>query len=196
MAHGEYKEGRGRNFAMVQKLENMPDDWRERLEELGLPIAYVVHDKDVYTEREDKRDLSAPGCKPGDKVPDHVHIFVYFSGKRTASGVVEMFSDFGIKYAQKIECKNAYLAYMLHLRQEGKHKYDYSEMILLNGIKVNFADLSDIDFSDVKRFAQEYNITRFSELVDASMYKDPPVFRYVTSHYALTCAYFADKRED
>lgn len=195
MAHGEYKEGRGRNFAMVQKLENLPEDWRERLEELGLPIAYVVHDKDVYTEREDRRDLARGDCKPGDKVPAHVHIFVYFSGKRTASGVAQMFSEFGIKYAEKVECKNAYLAYMLHLRQEGKHRYDYSEMVLLNGIKVNFADLSDIDFSDVLAFAEEYNITRFSELVQASRRKDPPIFRYVTSHYALVCAFFADVRE-
>lgn len=195
MAHGEYKEGRGRNFAMVQQLKNMPDDWRERLEELGLPLAYVVHDKDVYTERDDRRDLPRDDNKIGDAVPAHVHIFVYFSGKRTASGVVEMFSEFGIKYAEKIECKNAYLAYMLHLRQEGKHRYDYSEMVLINGIKVNFADLSDIDFSDVLAFAEEYNITRFSELVQASRRKDPPIFRYVTSHYALVCAYFADTRE-
>lgn len=195
MAHGELKDVRGRNFAMVQKLENMPEDWRERLEEKGIPIAYVVHDKDVYTERDDKRDLPLDGRKPGDKVPPHVHIFAYFSGKRTVGGVVSLFSDLGICYAQRIECKNAYLAYMLHLRQDDKHTYGYDEMVMLNGIKVNFADLSDTDFGDVLRFAQEYNIVKFSELVHASQVKDPAIFRYVTSHYALVCAYFSDVRE-
>lgn len=195
MAHGELKSPRGRNFAMVQRLDNMPDDWRDRLEELGLPIAYVVHDKDVYGERDDKRDLDRGEASPGSPVPAHVHIFVYFSGKRTVSGVVEMFSDFNVKYAQKIECKNAYLAYMLHLRQEGKHTYGYDEMVILNGLKVNFADLSDIDFNDVIDFADEYGITRFGELVRATKAKEPALFRYVTSHYALTCAFFADERE-
>ena len=193
MGHGEYKEGRGRNFAFVQLVENLPKDWQEIAAGKLLPMAWVLHDKDVYTEKEEKAN---PEHKAGEMKKPHVHFFVYFNGKRTASGVVEMFSEFGIAYAEKIECKNAYLAYMLHLRQEGKHRYDYSEMHILNGLKVNFADLSDIDFGDVLTFAADYSITRFSELVQASREKDPPIFRYGCSHYALVCAYFSDCRSD
>lgn len=192
MAHNEYKEARGRNFAFVQKEESLPKDWQEIAAGKLLPMAYVIHNKDVYTEKDEQK---SPEHKAGMPVPAHVHFFVYFNGKRTASGVVEMFSEFNIAYAEKIECKNAYLAYMLHLRQEDKHRYDYADMHILNGLKVNFADLSDIDFSDVLTFAEEYSITRFSELVKASRKIDPPIFRYVTSHYALVCSYFADERE-
>lgn len=193
LAHGEYKEGRGRNFAFVQLVENLPQDWQEVAASKLVPLAWVLHDKDVYTEKDEKAN---PEHKAGELKKPHVHFFVYFNGKRTASGVVEMFSEFGIAYAEKIECKNAYLAYMLHLRQEGKHRYDYADMHILNGLKVNFADLSDIDFGDVLSFAAEYSITRFSELVKASREKDPPIFRYVCGHYALVCAYFADCRSD
>lgn len=192
MAHGEYKEGRGRNFAFVQLLENLPEDWQDIAADKLLPMAWVIHDKDVYTEKD---ELANPENVAGTSKKPHVHFFVYFNGKRTASGVVEMFSEFNIKYVEKIECKNAYLAYMLHLRQEGKHKYPYDAMTIINGLKVNFADLSDVDFSDVLSFAEEYNICRFSELVKATRKKEPPLFRYITGHYALVCAYFADARE-
>ena len=192
LAKNEYKEPRGRNFAFVQLVENLPDDWQEIAAGKLLPLAWVLHDKDVYTEKDEMKD---PTHKAGEPKKPHVHFFVYFNGKRTASGVVSMFSEFNISYAEKIECKNAYLAYMLHLRQEGKHQYDYSDMHIMNGLKVNFADLSDVDFGDVLSFAEEYNITRFSELVQAARRKDPPIFRYVTGHFSLVCAYFADARE-
>ena len=127
MAKNEYKEERGRNFAFVQLVENLPEDWREIVADKLLPMAYVVHDKDLYNEKD---ELANPEHVAGTKKKPHVHFFVYFSGKRTASGVVGMFSELGIAYAQKIECKNAYLAYMLHLRQQGKHRYDYDEMVI------------------------------------------------------------------
>ena len=111
MAHGEYKEGRGRNFAFVQLLENLPEDWQDIAADKLLPMAWVIHDKDVYTEKD---ELANPENVAGTSKKPHVHFFVYFNGKRTASGVVEMFSEFNIKYVEKIECKNAYLAYMLH----------------------------------------------------------------------------------
>lgn len=168
-------EPRGRNFAFVQKLENLPDDWEQLVISKLLPMAWVVHDKDS-------------GVDP------HVHFFVYFSGKRSVSGVVSMFSDLNVGYVEKIECKNAYLAYMLHLRQDDKHRYGYDELRIVNGLKVNFSDLADVDFSDVLSFVEDYSITRFSELVKATRDKEPPLFRYVTSHYALVCAYFQDER--
>lgn len=183
MAKGELAKGnvRGRNFAWVQKIENLPDDWEKRLKEMMLPLAYVIH---LYDRHDD-----------GSPVEPHVHVFVYFSGKRTASGVVEMFSWANIAYCEKIECKNAYLAYMLHIGYEDKYRYEYGDMHILNGLKVNFADLADVDFGDVLEFATEYNIVRFSELVRCTKVKEPPLFRYVCSHYALVCAYFSDMRE-
>ena len=195
MAHGELKDGNviGRNFAFVQLLENLPEDWEKIAENKLLPIAWVIHNADYYTENDEKKN---PEHKAGTLKKPHVHFFVYFNGKRTANGVAALFSEFGIAYVERIECKNAYLAYMLHLRQEDKHTYGYDEMVIKNGLKVNFADLANVDFGDVLDFAREYNITRFHELVQATKRKDPPLFRYVTGHYALVVAYFADVRSD
>lgn len=189
------KEGNviGRNFAFVQLLENLPKNWQKIAEGKLIPIAWVVHDKDLYTEDDEKNN---PEHKVGTLKKPHVHFFVYFNGKRSANGVVGMFSEFGISYVERIECKNAYLAYMLHLRQEDKHTYRYEEMVIKNGLKVNFADLADVDFGDVLDFSRRYGITGFSELVNAAKKYDPPLFRYVQGHFALCVAYFADAREN
>lgn len=193
MAHGETKEPRGRNFAFVQLVSNLPENWREVIDEKLLPMAYVVHDKDVYTEKDEEEDSSHIA---GEVKPAHVHFFVYFSGKKTVSGVLGMFSELNIGYVERIECKNAYLAYMLHLRRDDKHTYAYDELVILNGLKVNYADLNDVDFGDVLDFAKERGIKSFGDLIDATKKEDPPLFRYCQGHYALCCAYFADKAKD
>lgn len=201
MGHGQYAEQRGRNFAFVQKVENLPEDWREIIASKMIPIAYVVHDKDVYTEKPElvgkhaNQMVDLNEGRIGEPVPSHVHFFCYFNGKRTANGVVSMFSELNIAYAERIECKNAYLAYMLHLRQEDKHRYGYDEMVILNGLKVNFAELSDVDFGDVMKFADENGIIKYSQLMRETQYREPALFRYVQSHYAMVCAFFADERE-
>lgn len=195
MAHGVLKDGNviGRNFAFVQLIENLPEDWEKIAENLLLPICWIIHDKDRYTEDDEKKN---PEHKAGTLKKPHVHFFVYFSGKRTVNGVIMLFSKLNISYVERIECKNAYLAYMLHLRQEDKHTYEYSELVIKNGLKVNFADLANVDMADVLDFIDRFGVTRFSELVQATKRHDPPLFRYVTGHYGLVCAYFADLRED
>ena len=93
MAHGEYREPRGRNFAFVQKVENLPEDWQKVAADKLLPMAWVLHNEDRYTEKDQEKNQEH---KAGELVEPHVHFFVYFNGKRTASGVVDMFSEFNI----------------------------------------------------------------------------------------------------
>ena len=190
MAKNEYKEERGRNFRFVQLVENLPPDWEKVVKNKLLPMAYVVHDKDYYSEDEEKEGKGIAG-QP--KKP-HVHFFVYFNGKRTPSGVAKLFNDLGVSYVERVDYKNGALAYMLHIGWPEKHLYNYDEFKIVNGLKVNFADLTDTDFGDVMEFAESYDIRRFSELCKISKKVDPPIFRYVSSHYALVCAYFSDER--
>lgn len=193
MARNEYVEVRGRNFAFVQLVENMPENWQHIVESKMLPVAYIIHDKDVYTEEDEAKD---PEHVAGTPKKPHVHFFVYFNGKRTPSGVVNLFWELGILYAERVECKNAYLAYMLHLRQEGKHRYGYDELVVLNGLKVNFADLNNTTFADVMEFADEYHVYSFARLCVLAKEIDPPIFRYVTAHHALVLSYFASREQE
>ena len=196
MARNEYIEDRGRNFAFVQKLENLPENWEQIIKDKCIPMAYIVHDKDVLLQREkdDKPDVYKDR-EVGELKDIHVHFFAYFNGKRTPSGVVKMFSELNIGWAELVVSKNGKLAYFLHIGSDDKYKYPYDDLKIINGLKVDFAALNNVDFADVLDFADEYNICRFSELVKATKRKDPPLFRYITGHYALVCAYFADVRE-
>lgn len=196
LAHNEYKEDRGRNFAFVQKLKNLPDNWEQIIKDKCIPMAYIIHDKDVLLQREkDEKPEVYKDKEVGQLKDPHVHFFAYFNGKRAPSGVVKMFSELNIGWAELVVAKNGKLAYFLHIGCDDKYLYPYDDLKIINGLKVDFAALNNVDFGDVLDFANEYNITRFHELVNATKRKDPPLFRYVTGHYALVCAYFADVRE-
>lgn len=187
----------GRNFAFVQKVENLPEDWEVSLKEMGVPMAYILHDKDVYTLRDFKeKPEEMEGKKIGEKKPDHVHFFAYFPGKRTINGVLKMFAWLNIKWVELVVTKNGKLAYFLHYGSEDKYVYRFEELHVINGLKVKPAELANLTFEDVLNFVDTYNVTKFSELVRATKVKDKVLFNYVTGHYALCCAYFADVRED
>lgn len=187
---------RGRNFAFVQKVENLPENWETLVAEKCIPMAYIVHDRDVYTQRDfDEKGEALAGKKVGDMKDSHVHFFAYFSGKKTCGGVIKLFEDLGIKHVEVVVSKNAKLAYFLHIGCDDKYLYDYDDLKRINGIKVDYAALNNVDFGDVLRFIREYNISQFYELIHCSEKKDPPIFKYVCGHYALCCAYFSDRRE-
>lgn len=187
---------RGRNFAFVQMLKNLPENWEQIVKDKCIPMAYIVHDKDVLLQREkDEKPAVYSGKEVGQLKDPHVHFFAYFNGKRAPSGVVKMFSELNIGWAELVVSKNGKLAYFLHIGSDDKYKYPYDDLKIINGLKVDFAALNNVDFGDVLDYADEYNITRFNELVRATKRNDPPLFRYITSHYALVCAYFADVRE-
>ena len=129
MAKNEYKEDRGRNFVFVQKVENLPKDWEKIIEDKCIPMAYILHDKDTYTQWEIDNKPELAGKVAGELKDPHVHFFAYFNGKRTPSGVVKLFSELNIGWCELVVCKNAKLAYFLHLRQEEKYTYPYDALI-------------------------------------------------------------------
>ena len=195
MSKNEYSDERGRNFSFVQKLENLPEDWERIIHEKCVPMAYIVHDKDTYTQYEIDNNPALAGKIAGELKDAHVHFFVYFNGKRTIGGVVKMFSELNIGYAELVVSKNGKLAYFLHIGCEDKYQYPYEDLKVIHGLKVDYAALNNVNFADVLDFAHEHGIRKFSALVQATKRTDPPLFKYVCGHYALVCAYFAGVRE-
>ena len=117
---------------------------------------------------------------------------------RTASsinGVLKLFSWLNIGWVELVVNKNAKLGYFLHWTAKDKAQYLWEDLHVINGLKVNPADLADVTFEDVMQFVDEYNITKFKELVKATRSRNKPLFRYVTGHYALVSAYLYDGDE-
>lgn len=102
--------------------------------------AYCVHDKDIYTAEDEKRN---PEHKAGTQKPEHIHFMGRLSEGRYIHQIAEWF---GVKdqYVQKCKSKsmkaykfNDMLAYLIHANKPEKYQYDLSE------VKTNIEDLAE-----------------------------------------------------
>lgn len=96
----------------------------------NLDYAFILHDKDIYTELSELPS----GASLGDKKPDHIHIAMSFTNARTIDSVAKAL---GVK-PQTIEKfegrygKANMFSYLIHRTTQaielGKHQYDVSEV--------------------------------------------------------------------
>lgn len=162
---------RFRSFAFVQKVSALPDDWQERFASMMVESAYIVHDRDTGTD-------------------PHVHFFLYYQGKRSVSGVLADIPDsFGIPHVEVIRSKNGYLRYVLHWNPEdvaeGKHRYEWAELHILGGLKVNASDLAQVDLDSVLEVLDEYDPPSFYDFTRFCKDHRPELLRYIQAHFQL-----------
>lgn len=104
--------------------ESMRSDWKDCIaEELEIPFAYCIHDKDVD--------------KVGAIRKEHVHILVAFNNTTTYNHALRLFQRLGVCDTVKnvISVRNMY-DYLIHdtddARKKGKFQYLVEERILGN----------------------------------------------------------------
>lgn len=127
---GFKKSQKARVTLHIAYPENMVDDWEERApDELEVPFAYCIHDKDASGHDGDRKT--------------HVHIMQYWSqgGQtfRAAWSNIEKLAKPGrvcsLEPRACVNIEHAY-AYLIHdtesARKAGKHLYDVSERICCN----------------------------------------------------------------
>ena len=192
--HGEYASERRRYWWFVQKVCNLPENWEQLFCDLLVPGAYILHDKDYYTADDVKRMHDKI---QGELKDAHVHFLQYFPGKRTYSGVLALNNGLGFNLGkvEPVPHKDGALAYMLHLNRPEKHLYGFDELKIVNGLKVNFADLAEVDFADVMDYCEGHSITRLGQLLKATERTEPPLFRYICGHFSLVAAFLGDERD-
>lgn len=144
---------RGRIWATIVYTDSVSDDWMKKLEDLLVP-AYVspLHDKD--------------DCKP------HYHVMVLFDGQKGRKQVVELFKSFGGVGCEYVQSKSAYLAYLCHLKSEGKYKYSIEDVKALNGVTSYQKAIEDISVdkyelvSEMIDWCKQQNVVSFAVFVD------------------------------
>ena len=73
------KNVKKRNWAFTAWPDSLPQDWKERLEQTGLPVAISpIHDKDVNPDGTPKKA--------------HYHVMLFYSGT-TSYNVVKLLTD-------------------------------------------------------------------------------------------------------
>lgn len=106
-----------RAFSGVIYPESAPPDYARILEEMHVPLAWVLHDQDE-----------------GQK--DHVHIVFYFPGKKTLQAVQELMKPLGSGLVQVAESLGTMTRYLMHLDDPHKHQYAREEVHAVGGFPV------------------------------------------------------------
>ena len=119
-------ESRYRNFATVVYPESAPQNWKEIIAELKLPVAVSpLHDKDKNPTGEPK--------KP------HYHVLLCFEGVKSVEQVRALTQLFGGVGVEVVNTKRGYARYLCHLDNPEKAQYSQEDVLCFGGF----------DFQDV-----------------------------------------------
>lgn len=124
---------RTRNWTVIFYPEDLPDDWRERVDDLHFRwIESPLHDRDVNADGSPK--------KP------HHHALFMFSDVKRCEQITEMLKDvfgesetgsvIGVATPQKATDRSALVRYMAHMDNPEKAQYDVADIIGHNGADV------------------------------------------------------------
>lgn len=127
---------RARGWCAVGYLEGMTDDWIQYLDDTHIPIAACIHDKDLFTEADEKKD---PAHKAGTLKKLHVHINLYFDGKKSIQQVRELLEPIGVKLIQPMHSAQGATRYLLHLDHPDRAQYDESDVLVFGGVALDFS---------------------------------------------------------
>lgn len=182
--NGANTDTRRRNFATVVYPESAPENWVQKLQEFLIP-AFIspLHDKDVNPTGEPK--------KP------HYHVMVMFEGKKTREQAKEIFDAFGGVGLEVVNSLRGYARYLCHLDNPEKAQYKIEDVRCLCGSDYTGTIGLAIDkykaIREMVEFCKEYNIVRFSQLVEYSMEERFDWFRVLCDSTYLVKSYLRDK---
>ncbi len=157
----------GRSWAFVMYPESMPEDWKDRVVEMGLPMAISpLHDKDMNPTGEVK--------KP------HYHVIVYYENPTTLNNVkVNVCDRLNATIPLKLESMRGMYRYHLHLDNPEKHQYDDRDRQFLNGFDIDLANkLTKTEINkrirEIHTFINDNDICEYIDLLD--ILKDNEMF--------------------
>lgn len=176
---------KSRCWWFVQKIENMPENWRELLEEMVMPCAYIVHDKDWDYTDEGEQFLK----------DNHIHCIMEFgSPVRFNSALNAIPYDLGVKMVKPVGNKVGAYRYLLHYGLTDKYNYSDEEVVKLYGFNVNLSNVYDVDFTNIYQLIGEMKISSFAVLLAFCVEFKPEYVNYISSHVNLIKSYLAELR--
>ena len=181
------KNVKKRNWAFVLYPESAPSDWREQLQQTGLPaVVSPLHDKDLDPTGEPK--------KP------HYHIILVYSGPTAFSVVSALTARLNQPIPQPLESVRGYYRYLTHKDNPDKYQYDEHDITTINGFSI--ADFVELTKSEVQTiikkihdFCREADIYEYCDLLD--MLADNEMwteYEVATGHTILFNSFLTSRR--
>lgn len=157
----------GRSWAFVIYPESLPENWKEIIEQTGLPMAISpLHDKDINPTGEEKKA--------------HYHVICYYENATTFNNVKQNVTDkLNGTIPIKLESMRGMYRYHLHLDNPEKYQYDDRDRTFFNGFDVDFASkLTRTEINklirEIHTFINDNDILEYIDLLD--ILKDNDLF--------------------
>lgn len=148
---------RTRNWATVVYPDSAPENWRDILSELHVPVLISpLHDKDVNPDGSEKKA--------------HWHVLLMFEGVKSLSQIEEIFSKIGGVGHEYVNSIRGYARYLCHMDNPEKAQYSAEQVIALGGADLfSIINLPTDKFAairEMKDFVNENNIVSYADLFD------------------------------
>lgn len=166
---------KGRYYACVFYLDSLPVDYEERIMNCGLPISFIVHDRDQDPTGEIKKI--------------HGHAIIAFNGpvsQKHANDVVKQI--FNGTCAIRLDSCRGYYRYFFHLDNPEKFQYDCGLVQCRNGFNIDdYTAKTQRELrllqADIEDFILENHITEYHKICDVYRENaDWEHYDYLTSH--------------
>ena len=191
------KADKSRLWAFEIYDESCPDDYHETLEDIcdetGAKIAYIWHDRDVYSERDLRRAQKAGrevDWKPGDTKKIHAHVLIDFPNPRRPKSILELLRPLDVKKVIPVHNRLGMNRYLTHLDNPEKHQYRSDEIVTINGYQVVTEKHEDKllrIWRELKEIIELHDITEAWELLMLASGNDEH------EKFILNKAFFIDK---
>ena len=148
------RAGRTRNYTTIMYPEDLPDDWRDKLDETHIKwIESPLHDKDVNPDGTPKKA--------------HHHILLMFGCVKSLGQVSDLLADvfglsptgsiIGVAVPQAVSDRCALIRYFAHMDHPSKAQYDIADIVGHNGA----------DPAEIMRYSQSETL---SMMIDIEKY--------------------------
>lgn len=177
------------NFVFYLGSKHLSPEWRDEMEALHTPLAYIVHDRD--------------DAKP------HVHCLVRYDSLKSLDQVRQDFAFTGVEYFEVTRSYRGMCRYLIHLdplsgkeQYTEKFRYQRSDIVELAGISLDFSKKVTKDeerraLSEITDFVNENDLTEFSQLWNyvAKNYEQHPIwFDLLSGRAAYSVSQFIRSR--
>lgn len=175
-----------RNWAMVLYPESAPDNWRDILQQSGLPaVISPLHDKDKDPTGEPKKA--------------HYHIILTYPGPTTYNAVRAFTDCLNQPIPQPLESVQGYYRYLTHEDNPDKYQYDKSDIVLVNGFDVrDYIEISKTEslkiLKDIQQVIISVDIREYSDLLDYLLDINHDWWTVAVNHTMMLNAYLKSRR--
>lgn len=175
-----------RNWAFVLYPESAPDNWRELLQQSGLPaVISPLHDKDKDPTGEAKKA--------------HYHIILTYPGPTTYNAVKSFTDRLNQPIPQPLESVQGYYRYLTHEDNPDKYQYDKSDIVPVNGFDIHdYIEMSKTEamkiIKDIQQVIITVDIREYSDLLDYLLEVNQEWWQVAVNHTMMLNAYLKSRR--